>query len=173
MIPRIRSKTFTLRPALAVWLLLLASCQNRPAQNSPSASSSPSNLSVAIQSPEAGEVHRLLVSPGATIENNAPLLEILVSQGGGAPPPPTPENRPPTANQSAGARLQSAENEAQAARAEAVRAESEVQRLTPLVAAGQASQGELDGARERYERAQQRLQRAQESAADDVIAERQ
>ena len=47
-----------------------------------------------------------------------------------------------------------------------MRHEAEVQRLTPLVAAGQASQGELDGERALYERAQQRLQRAQTAARD-------
>ncbi|MDQ3918690.1 MAG: biotin/lipoyl-binding protein, partial [Acidobacteriota bacterium] len=60
--------------------------------------------------------------------------------------------------------------------AEVVRAEVEVHRLEPLVAAGQASQGELDGARAIYERAQQRFQRAQSSAASaqtGLVAARQ
>ena len=45
-----------------------------------------------------------------------------------------------------------------------VRHEVEVQRLTPLVSSGQASQGELDGERALYERAQQRLQKAKTAA---------
>ena len=61
-------------------------------------------------------------------------------------------------------RIQWAQGEVEAARAEVVRAEVEVSRLTPLVSSGQASQGELDGARATYEKAQQRLQRAQAAA---------
>jgi multidrug resistance efflux pump len=51
-----------------------------------------------------------------------------------------------------------------------------VSRLTPLVASGQASQGELDGARANYERAQQRLGRAQtasQGAQAGLVAARQ
>jgi multidrug resistance efflux pump len=69
-----------------------------------------------------------------------------------------------------------AQSEIEAARAEVVRTQVEVQRLTPLVSAGQASQGELDGANALYNRAQQRLQRAQESAQgaqSGLIAARQ
>jgi multidrug resistance efflux pump len=57
-----------------------------------------------------------------------------------------------------------AQTEIEAARAEVVRTEVEVQRLTPLAASGAATQGELDGARAQYDRAQQRFRAAQESA---------
>ena len=68
------------------------------------------------------------------------------------------------------------QGEIETARADVVRAEVEVQRLQPLVASGQASQGELDGARAVYERAQQRFQSAQnaaQSAQSGLIAARQ
>jgi multidrug resistance efflux pump len=68
------------------------------------------------------------------------------------------------------------QNEIDAARAEVVRAEVEVNRLAPLVAAGQASQGELDGARATYDRAEQRLQHAQsaaQTAQTGLVAARQ
>jgi multidrug resistance efflux pump len=77
---------------------------------------------------------------------------------------------------SAGRSIAAAQSEIDAARAEVVRAEVEVQRLTPLVASGQASQGELDGARSNYERAQQRLQKAQtaeQGAQAGLVAARQ
>jgi multidrug resistance efflux pump len=72
--------------------------------------------------------------------------------------------------------LTAAQGEVEAARAEVVRTQVEVQRLTPLVVAGQASQGELDGANALYNQAQQKFQRAQEAARgaqSGLIAARQ
>ncbi|MDX6271671.1 MAG: hypothetical protein QOD28_2894, partial [Acidobacteriota bacterium] len=66
----------------------------------------------------------------------------------------------------AGRNIDAAQARIEAARAETVRAEVEVQRLTPLVAAGDAQQAQLDGARAEYERAQRRLQEAQGAAQD-------
>ncbi|HEX8292116.1 MAG TPA: biotin/lipoyl-binding protein, partial [Pyrinomonadaceae bacterium] len=87
---------------------------------------------------------------------------------------PTPRGEDPLA--AAGRNIASSQAEVEAARAEVVRAEVDVARLTPLVAAGQASQGELDGARALYERAQQRLSRAQgaaQGAQAGLVAARQ
>jgi membrane fusion protein (multidrug efflux system) len=64
----------------------------------------------------------------------------------------------------AGKNIGTAQAGIETARAEAVRAEVEVQRLTPLVASGDAPQAQLDGARAEYERAQRRLQEAQGAA---------
>ena len=64
----------------------------------------------------------------------------------------------------------------EAARAEAVRHDAEVQRLTPLVESGQASPAQLEGERALFERAEQRLQKAQDAkrnAESGLLAARQ
>lgn len=115
---------------------------------------------VIVNAPAAGEVRRVLVKEGVQLKKGDAVVEIVVKPVGPAPAPTRGED--PVA--AAGRNIASAQAEIEAARSEVVRAEVEVQRLTPLVASGQASQGELDGARALYERAQQRLQRAQTSA---------
>jgi multidrug efflux pump subunit AcrA (membrane-fusion protein) len=116
---------------------------------------------VVVSAPAAGVVKRVLVSEGLKVASGAGIVEISLPAP--APPPEAPGESP----QARAARTyQSANAEIDAARAEVVRHEAEIQRLTPLVASGQASQGELDGERALYERAQQRLQRAQTAARD-------
>ncbi|HEV2862310.1 MAG TPA: hypothetical protein VGX48_14965 [Pyrinomonadaceae bacterium] len=115
---------------------------------------------VVVSAPQAGVVKRVLVNEGGTVAEGAPVVEIVVQTG--QPGAEKKMDEDPVAR--AAQVIQSSEAEIEAARSAVVRAEVEVQRLTPLVAAGQASQGELDGARADYERAQQRLQRAQGSA---------
>ena len=64
----------------------------------------------------------------------------------------------------------------EAARAEAMRHDAEVQRLTPLVESGQASPAQLEGERALFERAEQRLQKAQDAkrnAESGLLAARQ
>jgi multidrug efflux pump subunit AcrA (membrane-fusion protein) len=116
---------------------------------------------VVVSAPAAGVVKRLLVGEGVKVARGAGIVEIAL---------PAPASEPAPQGESPQARAartyQSANAEIDAARAEVVKHETEVQRLTPLVAAGQASQGELDGERALYERAQQRLQRAQSAARD-------
>ena len=113
-----------------------------------------------VNAPAAGEVRRVLVREGMTLEEGTPVVEIAVPvEGRNAPAPPTED---PQAR--AGRNIQTAQAEIEAARAEVVRAEVEVQRLTPLAASGEVPQGQLDGARATYERAQQRFQQAQASA---------
>jgi multidrug resistance efflux pump len=103
----------------------------------------------------------VLVGEGVKVARGAGIVEIALP----APAPaPAPQGESPQAR--AARTYQSANAEIDAARAEVVKHEAEVQRLTPLVASGQASQGELDGERALYERAQQRLQRAQAAARD-------
>ena len=127
---------------------------------------------VVVNAPAAGVVRRVLVSEGVTVNEGAGLFEIAVRtqpQGAAAQPTEDPVAR---ASKNIGA----AQNEIESARAEVVRAEVEVRRLEPLVASGQASQGELDGARAVYERAEQRFQRAQtsaQSAQSGLVAARQ
>jgi multidrug efflux pump subunit AcrA (membrane-fusion protein) len=115
---------------------------------------------VIVNAPAAGEVRRVLVSEGVRLKKGDAVAEIVVQTQSTAAP--TPRGEDPVA--AAGRNIAAAQAEVEAARAEVVRAEVEVARLTPLVASGQASQGELDGARSIYERAQQRLQRAQSAA---------
>jgi multidrug resistance efflux pump len=127
---------------------------------------------VIVSAPAAGEVRRVLVSEGMKVEEGSAVVEIVV-RAEGQSPRPTPTEDPLT---SAGRNVTAAQSEIEAARAEVVRTEVEVQRLTPLVASGQASQGELDGARALYDRAQQRLQRAQaasQGAQAGLVAARQ
>ena len=127
---------------------------------------------VIVNAPAAGEVRRVLVSEGVRLRKGDAVAEIVVRAETAAAP--TPRGEDPVA--AAGRNIASAQAEVEAARAEVVRAEVEVARLTPLVASGQASQGELDGARATYERAQQRLQRAQtatQGAQAGLVAARQ
>jgi multidrug efflux pump subunit AcrA (membrane-fusion protein) len=123
------------------------------------ASDAPEGI-VVVNAPAAGVVKRVLVSEGVMVQDGAGIVEIVVaqpSQGAQVSPSQDPVAR-------AAQNIGTAQSEIEAARADVVRAEVEVHRLEPLVASGQASQGELDGARALYDRAQQRFQRAQSSA---------
>lgn len=127
---------------------------------------------IIVNAPAAGEVRRVLVKEGVRLKKGDALVEIVVRAEGAAAP--TPRGEDPVA--AAGRNIASARAEIEAARADVVRYEVEVSRLTPLVAAGQASQGELDGARALYERAHQRLARAQsaaQGAQSGLVAARQ
>ncbi|MFL6282179.1 MAG: hypothetical protein ACJ74Q_03320 [Pyrinomonadaceae bacterium] len=116
---------------------------------------------VVVSAPAAGVVKRVLVSEGVKVARGAGIVEIALPAPASAP---APQGESPQAR--AARTYQSANAEIDAARAEVVKHETEVQRLTPLVASGQASQGELDGERALYEHAQQRLQRAQSATRD-------
>lgn len=117
---------------------------------------------VIVNAPVTGEVRRVLVREGMVVNAGTPVVEIAVrTETQASAPQPTGED--PLAR--AGRQVGAANAGIEAARAEAVRAEVEVQRLTPLVASGDASQAQLDGARAEYERAQRRLQEAQNAAA--------
>jgi multidrug resistance efflux pump len=128
---------------------------------------------IIVNAPAAGEVRRVLVREGMIVNEGTPVVEIAVrteAQGTAT----TPQAEDPVAR--AGKNIGAAQANIEAARAEAVRAEVEVQRLTPLVASGDAPQAQLDGARADYERAQRRLQEAQGAAQDaqsGLVAARQ
>jgi membrane fusion protein, multidrug efflux system len=114
---------------------------------------------IIVNAPATGEIRRVLVREGMSVNKDAPLIEIAVrTEAPNAAPVPTDDPQARAARN-----IQASNAEVEAARAEVVRTEVEVQRLTPLVATGQATQAELDGARAQYERAQQRFQKAQES----------
>lgn len=128
---------------------------------------------VIVNAPVAGVVKRVLVHEGVGVKKGDAVVEIVVPSQGGPLTAATPGEDPVAA---AGRNIAAAQSEVEAARAEVVRAEVDVSRLTPLVASGQASQGELDGARATYEKAQQRLQRAQtaaQGAQSGLVAARQ
>jgi multidrug resistance efflux pump len=114
---------------------------------------------IVVNSPASGVVRRVLVREGARVGAGDPVVEIAL-------PSDEPEARPTAEDprRRAAAGYTAAQGQIEAARSEVVRAQVEVQRLGPLVAAGQASQGELDGAQAIYQRAQQRLQEAETAA---------
>jgi multidrug resistance efflux pump len=127
---------------------------------------------VIVNAPAAGEVRRVFVREGMTIEKDAPVVEIAVRAEGQS----TTRKEAEDPQTKAIGSIKSAEAEIEAARAEVVRTEIEVQRLASLVASDQAPPAQLEGARADYERAQQRLQRAQaaaKEAQDSLVAARQ
>lgn len=127
---------------------------------------------IVVNAPATGEVRRVLVREGMVVNKDAPIIEISVR----VEVPNTPQTQTEDPQARAARNIQASKAEVDAARAEVVRTEVEVQRLTPLVASGQATQAELDGARALYERAQQRFQKAQDSARDaqtGLVAARQ
>jgi biotin carboxyl carrier protein len=155
--------------ALALATLALnAACQSNGSRTSNEAARG----IVVVNAPAAGEVRRVLVREGMSVNEGATIVEIAVRS---ETPMITPS--PGESAESRAARnFKAADAEIEAARAEAVRHQAEVERLTPLVASGDAPQGQLDGERALYERAQQRLQHAQEtkrSAESGLLAARQ
>ena len=154
--------------ALAIGTLFAwSACQSAKVRND-----SEARGIIIINAPVTGQVRRILVSEGVAVNEGAPLVEIaaLVETNNAA----SPQGEDPLAR--AGRNIRAAQAEIEAARAEVVRHEVEVQRLTPLVASGDAPQGQLDGERAEYDRAQQRLQRAlgaAQEAQGGLIAARQ
>jgi multidrug resistance efflux pump len=164
-LPRSPSPFRKRAPALFVFLPLVlaalaasSACQSREGESSNN--SVASRGVVVVNAPVAGEVRRVLLNEGARVKEGDAVVEIVVRAEG--PVATAPSSEDPVA--SAGRNIAAAQSEIESARAEVVRTEVEVQRLTPLVASGQASQGELDGARALYDKAQQRLQHAQAAA---------
>jgi multidrug efflux pump subunit AcrA (membrane-fusion protein) len=151
---------------LAAALLSTTGCRSR------SAGADDATGIIVINAPAAGEVRRVLVSEGVQVGAGAAIVEIAVRAEQTAVPQPSTEDPQARAARS----VTAAQSEIEAARAEVVRTEVEVQRLTPLVASGEAPQGQLDGARAEYDRAQQRFRRAQDAAQgaqSGLIAARQ
>jgi len=127
---------------------------------------------VIVNAPATGEVRRVLVREGTSVEAGAPIVEIAVRLESPAVAPTGAADSQARARENIGA----AQTGIEKARAEAVRTEVEVQRLTPLAASGDVPQAQLDGARAEYERAQQRLQQAisgAQEAQSGLIAARQ
>ena len=152
-----------------VWLCLLpllfaAACQS-------STSKDDANI-IVVNAPATGKVKRIVVAEGVQVERGTPLVEIAVESEPVKAASPAGIGAEARAAQS----YQAADAEIEAARAEVVRHEAEVGRLTPLVASGEASQGQLDGERSLYEQAQRRLMRAQDAkrnAEGALLAARQ
>jgi multidrug efflux pump subunit AcrA (membrane-fusion protein) len=167
--PIFSSRTFTGKAALALSTLLLITAS--ACRSSSSDQGSPSSI-IVVNAPATGVVRRVLVAEGVHVEAGAPILEISVLNETQVVKPSPGESAESVAVRN----LKSAGTEIEAARAEVVQHEAEVNRLTPLVASGEASQAQLDGERALYERAQQRLQKAQESersAQSGLLAARQ
>src|ERR1051325_1863660 len=167
--PIFSSRTFTGKAMLALSTSLLISVS--ACRSTSSDQGSASNI-IVINAPATGVVRRVLVAEVVHVEAGAPILEIGVLNETQVVKPSPGES----AESLAVRNLKSAGTEIEAARAEVVQHEAEVNRLTPLVASGEASQAQLDGERALYERAQQRLQKAQESersAQTGLLAARQ
>lgn len=167
--PIFSSRTFTGKAILVLtaFLLITASACRSTSSDQGSASSI-----IVVNAPATGVVRRVLVAEGVHVEAGAPILEIGVLNETQVVKPSPGESAESVAVRN----LKSAGTEIEAARAEVVQHEAEVNRLTPLVASGEASQAQLDGERALYERAQQRLQKAQESersAQSGLLAARQ
>ena len=127
---------------------------------------------VIVNAPATGEVRRVLVREGMSVDAGTPVVEIAVRVESSPSAPPQVADPQARARENIGA----AQTRIETARAEAVRTEVEVQRLTPLAASGDVPQAQLDGARAEYERAQQRLQgaiSAEQGAQSGLIAARQ
>jgi multidrug resistance efflux pump len=153
---------------LIISSLTVSGCRSRSASENESAGI------IVVNAPATGEVRRVLVSEGAHVAEGAAIIEIAVRDESAAGAAQAAPSEDPQAR--AARNVTAAQGEIEAARAEVVRTQVEVQRLTPLVEAGQATQGELDGARALYYKAQQKFQHAQEAAQgaqSGLIAARQ
>jgi multidrug resistance efflux pump len=127
---------------------------------------------IVINAPANGRVKRIVTPEGVHVSQGTPVIEIAVRSNAAATTTNPAESREAQAIRD----YKAADAEIEAARAEAVRHGGEVERLTPLVASGEASQGQLDGERALYENAQRRLQQAQEAkrnAEGGLLAARQ
>ena len=155
-------------PAITI-LLLLTGTACRSLSNNDNSSG---RGIIVINAPATGEVTRILAAEGVHVNQGAPVIEIAVQNEIAAPTPVPGES----AEAQAVRDYKAADAEIESARAEAVRHGAEVDRLTPLVASGEASQGQLDGERALYDGAQRRLQQAQDAkrkAEGGLLAARQ
>src|SRR5918912_1416461 len=137
--------------ALALLIIACINCSSKTSDNTQYGI-------VVVNAPAAGQVRRVLVSEGAQVAEGAPVVEIAVRAEAQTAPSPGE-----SAESRAASSIKSSQAEIEAARAEVVKHDAEVQRLTPLVASGEASQAQLEGERALYERAQQRLQKAKDA----------
>jgi multidrug efflux pump subunit AcrA (membrane-fusion protein) len=127
---------------------------------------------IVVNAPAAGEVRRVLAHEGMEVVAGQTIAEIAIALPASSNPSPGADQR----QARAGLSVQAAQAEVETARAEVVRHEVEVQRLTSLVASGQASQADVDGERALYEQASQRLEKAKaavQEAQGGLIAARQ
>ena len=169
--PTFSRATLTGKAVLALFPFLLLIPSSACRSSSPGDQGSAPGV-IVVNAPATGVVRRVLVAEGVYVEAGAPILEIAVLNETQMVTPTPGESAESVAVRN----LKSASTEIEAARAEVVRHEAEVSRLTPLVASGEASQAQLDGERALYERAQQRLQQAQEAernAQSGLLAARQ
>lgn len=170
LIPTLREQHSLSRAILVLSLSALvfgAACRSSTESNEER-----SRALIVVNAPATGEVRRVLIGEGVKVETGAPIIEIAVRNEIASVVASPVES----AEAQAVRNLKSSDAEIEAARAEVVRHQAEVQRLTPLVASGQASQAELDGQRALYDRAQQRLQKAQDAernAQAGLLASRQ
>ncbi|MBC7798116.1 MAG: hypothetical protein H7Z37_14690 [Pyrinomonadaceae bacterium] len=111
---------------------------------------------IVVNSPASGVVRRVIGRAGMSVEINAPIVEIEVQDD----KPISTNVNSQTPSSRAATNYEANKAEIEKARADTVRAEVEVQRLTPLVASGAATQPQLDAARADFARAKSRLEAA-------------
>lgn len=163
--PLMRTLLYALTPAMLIAFSL--ACQSER-----SGSGNEARGIIVVNAPVTGEVRRIVAREGMPVGEGEPIIEIAVQSETPVAAPSPGENAESRAIRS----FKAADAEIEAARAEVVRHEAEVARLTPLVANGEASAGQLDGERSLYERAQQRLQQARDAkktAETGLLAARQ
>src|SRR4051812_1688050 len=161
-----------LKPAIVISALALLMIGATACQSGGDATGGDSRGIIIVNAPATGEVRRILVSEGVAVGANAPIIEIAVRTEMPVATPSPGES----AEARAARTLKAADAEIEAARTEAVRHDAEVQRLTPLVASGEASAAQLEGERALFVQAEQRLQKAQDAkrtAEGGLLAARQ
>ena len=148
-----RYKRTQLNKILLVFLVITtvfsAACQMKET------SDTPENL-VVVKAPSDGVITKVLVSEGAKIGKDAPIVEIETnSEILNAPP----EN---DLSKSGAATILNAQKEVDTAQNEVERTSTEVQRMESLVVSKSAPQAQLDAARAVFQKAQETLQAAKE-----------
>jgi biotin carboxyl carrier protein len=127
---------------------------------------------VVVNAPAGGEIRSVFAREGMNVVEGQTIGEIAISPTAQSTPavgPDEKQTQPPI-------NIEGIQAEIEVTRREVVRYQVEVQRLTPLVSSGQATQAELYAAVALYERAQQRLERlktAAQQAQSRLLAERQ
>jgi multidrug efflux pump subunit AcrA (membrane-fusion protein) len=156
----IRAGTIPAPTVLKQVLALLALVVFSACQSQTNSDSVEARGLIIVNAPATGEIRRVLVREGMQVNEGAPVVEIAIRVEGQSAPPAQAED--PQAR--AATTIRTSQAEVEAARADVVRKEVEMQRLSSLVATGDAPQAQLDGARAEFEQAQRRLQQAQSKA---------
>jgi multidrug resistance efflux pump len=159
------SRALSLLCALLLLVTLLTGAACRSSNTTESDTAAAAGL-VVVNSPARGEVRRVIASEDVPVGEGAVIVEIAVWQ---EIPDASPQTPAGDTQARARAAAQSMQAQIASARAAAERASVEVERVTALVASGDAPQPQLDAARVQYQKAQEQLQKVQQSASSAPI----